>query len=543
MKSRHFRVVVLSCLALIMSACTGNSAPTSTPAPTKVVRLAYAASAQSWLDQVIIAFNNQRQADASGNIIQIEGTPLASGAMIEDMVTGDLKYDAVLPDDKLWIDLLAARRQERGQPAIPFGTCTAVARTPVVMVTWRSMAEVLGWPEREFTWNDITDLALSPSAWSGYDRPEWGTLTFGHAHPVLSNGGLLALMGESYAAGPLTNTDISTDAVKSYVRAVERSVSRYGSDSTALITTMAQRGPRFLHVAIGYESDVVGVADVAPSGSANDRLVAIYPTETFVAEYTLCPAGNNPAVDTFKTYLLSDTEQRVALSAGFRPVSSTVPLAAPVAVNATYKTIPMPQLPVIRSIQDQWSQVKRSLNITMAIDVSGSMNENNKMETAKAGAKAFVGRMGDDDLLTLYTFTDVIKLVVNRQRVGDNRQQILDLIGQLKPLSQTSLYEAVVVARTQMKIDSTRINTVIVLTDGKDTVGKYQLPQALNLIKNAKGNATIYTIGFGSDVDKDKLQQIADAGNGLYFAGDPATISQVYLEIATQVGGSRGLGR
>ena len=39
------------------------------------------------------------------------------------------------------------------------------------------------------------------------------------------------------------------------------------------------------------------------------------------------------------------------------------------------------------------------------------------------------------------------------------------------------------------------------------------------------------------------LTQIADAGNGTYFAGDPTTINQVYLEIASQFGGSRGLGR
>jgi Ca-activated chloride channel family protein len=538
------RRIATFCIVLAIAACSsGPAGPTATPANTFTINVAYASSAQGWMQQAISAFNNSGAKTGDGRPIAVIGQAMGSGAIVEAMVQSNPPYDMVIPADKVWMDVLAQRRTEHNAPALTVGTCTSIARSPVVMVVWRPMAEALGWPDRQFTWNDISELALSPSAWEGYDHPEWGKLTFGHAHPLLSDGGLDATLGEAYAAGPLT--DVKSDTVTAFVRGVERSVSRYGSDSSSLIQTMAQRGQRYLHVAVGYESDVIA------NHTGDDGLVAIYPTDTFVANYQACPLGNNAAIASqFAQFLTTEGMQRAALAAGLRPVAKNVPLGAPIDAahgadaTAKFNEIQMPGTDVVRAVQDLWGTLKRPLNVTMVIDTSGSMKDAGKIQAARTGAQAFVKRLADEDTLTLFSFNSDINLEIAQANVGKQRDSILNIIGNLKADGGTALYDAVYDARSQMKIDPNRINALVVLTDGQDTESKrVQLDPLIQGLQSAKGTVIIYTIGYGGDADQAVMARIADAGNGTYFSGDPTTINQVYLEIANQVGGSRGLGR
>jgi Ca-activated chloride channel family protein len=225
-------------------------------------------------------------------------------------------------------------------------------------------------------------------------------------------------------------------------------------------------------------------------------------------------------------------------------LGSPIDAAHGVDPNAKYQTVPMPPVEVIRTVQDAWNQLKRALNVTLLIDVSGSMEQGGKIEGARSGASAFVNRLGDDDTLSLYSFSTQSRLLVSQVRIGDSRTRILNTIAGFHPDAETSLYDTIALARQNLKIDTQRINAIVVLTDGQDTSSrKYKLGDLLAALGKAKGAVTIYTIGYGGDADKSVLTQIADAGNGSYFAGDPTTIDQVYLEIASQFGGSRGLGR
>jgi Ca-activated chloride channel family protein len=540
------RRVLALLLILVLTACGSNApsgGPTPLPADVKPINFAYASSAQYWMDGMISAFNNTSTRAADGKRLVVVGHPMGSGAIVEAMVKGDSPYELIAPADKIWVDVLADRRKQRGEAALTISNCATIARSPVVMITWKSMAEVLGWPDREFAWRDVGELALSPSAWQGYDHPEWGKLTFGHAHPILSHGGLAAILGEAYAAAPLTASEVQSEVAKSFVRVVERSVSRYGSDTSSLIKSMAEKGQRYLHIAIGYESDVIA------NHKGDDPLIAIYPKETFVAEYSACVIGANADAQKFVDYLLSDSSQNAAKAAGYRPAAANATLGAPfdaahgVDPNAKFRAIQEPPVDVIRAVQDIWGQLKRPLNLTLVIDVSGSMGEGGKLEAARTGATAFINRLGDDDVVTIYSFSDGYTLLASQMRVGEKRQLLLDTIKGLRSGGSTALYRTVLEARTRFKVDSKSINAIVVLTDGKNTFDSPSLESLLFSIGNAKGSVTIYTIGYGGDVDKGILTQIADTGNGSFFSGDPATINQVYLEIASQFGGSRGLGR
>lgn len=530
------KVMLLAVVALLVAACgDGAPAPTATPANLKTLRVAYDSSAARLFGETVLAFN-AAQIRVGEEILRVEATAISSGDFTDSLTQGDLPYDVIIPADQAWYELLNAWRIERAQTALNF-TCTPIARTPVVMITWRAMAEVLGYPEREFTWNDITDLALSPSAWFGYDRPEWGNLSYGHAHPILSHSGLVALLGEAYAVAPLTPTNVGSESVSSYVRAVERSVARYGASSYDMASLMAGRGKNYLHVLIGFESDMARITQ-----PADDQLIAIYPRETFEATFSACGTPNDPYVAAYVNYFQSNTQ--LVSDAGFRPLSD-ISNRVPGFDFLTYSVINTPQISVIRQLQDNWEVLKRPLNIALVIDVSGSMGQDGKMQGAIEGALAFVSRMGDQDRISLYTFDSTVRKLIAERRLGDNREEVLTAIRGLRPVGGTALYDATVQVRNEITTRSTHINAIIVLGDGQDTSSqRYSLPQAREAIRTARGTALLYTIGYGRDADGRALEDLASAGNGLYFfAQDAQTIERVYQEIATQVGGSRGAGR
>jgi Ca-activated chloride channel family protein len=85
--------------------------------------------------------------------------------------------------------------------------------------------------------------------------------------------------------------------------------------------------------------------------------------------------------------------------------------------------------------------------------------------------------------------------------------------------------------------DPDHIRAIIVLSDGQDTAstGTFEgLMAELRASNTEGGNAIkVFTIAFGEDADLDVLKQIADATGGRRYASDPATIRQVYTEIAT----------
>src|SRR5262249_43304819 len=138
-----------------------------------------------------------------------------------------------------------------------------------------------------------------------------------------------------------------------------------------------------------------------------EKLVAIYPKEgTFWDEH---PFGilnadwvtpeQKQAAAVFTQYVLMPESQKIIMSEGYRPVNPDVSIEYPfVAENgvdpsqpSTVLDVPAPE--VIVGIQQSWRLVKKHADVTLVIDTSGSMNDEDKIGQAKAAAKAFLAEM------------------------------------------------------------------------------------------------------------------------------------------------------
>jgi Ca-activated chloride channel family protein len=167
------------------------------------------------------------------------------------------------------------------------------------------------------------------------------------------------------------------------------------------------------------------------------------------------------------------------------------------------------------------------------------MSDSGKLEAAKHGLDAFFTSLSPRDRVGLLSFSDQVRPLVPVAPFASNGAQLKATVGRLFPAGETRLYDAAdagVRAIRTLK-DSTRINAVVVLTDGQDTTSSLtsdDFVRALRTAARGEGqNPRVFTIAYGTDADRNVLKAIADASGGEAFDGTPSGIVAVYRSISS----------
>ena len=170
------------------------------------------------------------------------------------------------------------------------------------------------------------------------------------------------------------------------------------------------------------------------------------------------------------------------------------------------------------------------VDVVMALDVSGSMNDEGKLVGAKAASKAFISQLRPVDRVEVISFSDKIEIVVP---FTDDKKAIDRGIDGLIAKGDTALYDATDRAVSEvLRANGTRV--VIVLTDGEDTVSKAKIDSPLALAQQTQ--VPIYTIGLGSDASDSVLERMATDTSGHYFkAPRAADLTAIFSLLAQDV--------
>lgn len=173
-----------------------------------------------------------------------------------------------------------------------------------------------------------------------------------------------------------------------------------------------------------------------------------------------------------------------------------------------------------------------TLTTMLVIDVSGSMNSNNKLDSAKSAAQAYVRQARPSDLIGLMTFNTEIEYV---QPLTDHHVALIEAIGKLKASQDTAMYDALSQAIGIIQREAGRV-AIIVLTDGLDNRSKISPQEVLSKI--GPGGLSISTIGLGdpthskravSGLDEAALVALAEkAGGGYGYANDETSLRNLY---------------
>ncbi len=555
MPAKHIlkRAALLSLIAVVALASCARQTGDRPASNALVLRWTFSTSIADWATAAAVDFNSRSIQASDGRPIWVEASAADAGQAVSDMVGGQPLPELWTAADPTWREVL---HQEAGN-AYFLPNCISVAESPLVIAMWEPVARALGWPGRTLGWLDVASLAADPTGWAYYSGGEWGqTLRIGHAHPGLSDSGVHALLALVYAAqaspAQIGVEDVEDPIVQASVGAFESAVSWFSPDTRLLGNTMLDRGITYLNAAVVYENAVIS------QGARDPRLVAIYPFEgTFVATYPTCVRADMDAVttgaaETFLAYLTDVPAQQRALEYGLRPVNDAVPPGPP--IDEAYGADPQQPARVfapsaartVFAIQDLWQAQRRDVNLAMVLDISGSM-EGAKINQVRLSAIEFVRQMGADDRLTVIVFHDFPQVLVPNQRVGDNRDAIINSINSITAGGGTSLYDSI--AFTAQDLLKTRrsdaSNAIVVLSDGQDTASQnFNSPDdpAFVQVLQASG-AAVYTIAYGEDAAQNVLEHIALTTNGIFYEGDVATIADIYAQISAAFGGSLGIGR
>lgn len=171
------------------------------------------------------------------------------------------------------------------------------------------------------------------------------------------------------------------------------------------------------------------------------------------------------------------------------------------------------------------------LNLTLVIDHSGSMGSADKMNRVKTALQRMMGRLRPSDRVSIVQFDDTAEVVREPLAIGDGTL-LASQIGGLTPRGSTNLHAGLMLGyREALKFyRSGGVNRVILLTDGIANQGVTDPGQIADesATYNQKG-VDLSTIGVGSSLNFDLLQQLAKSGRGLYhFVADDEDIAKVF---------------
>ena len=196
------------------------------------------------------------------------------------------------------------------------------------------------------------------------------------------------------------------------------------------------------------------------------------------------------------------------------------------------------QVQVLEEGQVQSSAEVRALrnpttptSVMLAIDVSGSMADDNKLGQAQAAAKSFLDQMRRRDKIGVLSFGNEVTVP---QMLSNDRKRLTGAIDALVTDGNTHLYDGLAQSLTQLSIASPGARAVVLLTDGWDTGSERGMDDVVR--QAARMGTPVYTIGLGADVDSEVLQRIAhDTGGRYYAAPTGQELTQVFRLISRQL--------
>lgn len=522
-----------------------------TAAPEGALKLTFAYSKNLGMMKTLLPEFNARRFEVGGRPVFVEGIPGLSGDIQAKIIAGKLKPHAYSPASSLWGRLL---NYEADRAYVP-DESPSLASSPVVIAMWEPLARALGWPDRAIGFADILELATTKSDWAQFGKPTFGKFKLGHTNPDFSTSGLSFVSAQYYtAAGKregLTIEDVRRPEIRAKVRAIEQSIVHYGDSGSFFSEQLDANGPGYASAVAMEETTLIDFNQAR--GPDEMKLVAIYPAEgTYMSDnrYMLLDApwvtpAHRTAGQELGRWLQEKLTPELLAKYSYRsgkPGAAPLPpvtMANGALPHEPKRLLSLPEPKVLAEIKRAWHEDRKPANVLLVVDVSGSMKDEDKIGQARRGLLTFLDQLSPADRVGLMTFSGSTQMVQPVATFADNGAALRSHVSELFADGDTALYDGTIAGWNTVDAlnDDTRINAVVLLSDGADTASNTTLSSVtakLGSRANGEGRQIrVFTIAYGKDATTDVLEQIAAASGGKAYSGDPETIGEVYLQISS----------
>jgi len=260
-----------------------------------------------------------------------------------------------------------------------------------------------------------------------------------------------------------------------------------------------------------------------------------------IYENQFLPTRGDQAISTFSIDVdtASYANMRRFLNAGQRPPADSVRIEelinyfsydypqpqgdAPFSVNLEVASCPWNTEHQLVRVGLKGQEIQRDerpvSNLVFLLDVSGSMNNPDKLPLLKRGLRMMIDQLNENDRISIVTYAGNAGVVLEPTS-GDQKKMIHEAIQRLSSGGSTHGSAGIEKAydlAVRNFIDG-GVNRVIWATDGDLNVGITDDQTLIDLVsERAPEGVFLSTLGFGTGNLKDgKLEQIANKGNGIY---------------------------
>lgn len=518
-----------------------DSIDSTVSGPQPTLTIAVSPEKAELFTQLVNDFNAQKLKAANGDELRIATQSLEPEDMIDAALAGN--FQAMSPDSSIWLDQLDRQYQSaQNASAGLVGQTVRYAVSPVVIAMWRDAAQRLGWPQRSIGWNDLLNEATSNK-------------DFKWSHPSTSSAsGLLATLAEFYAASGktrgLTIDDVKSSRSQEYVNALEKTVRYYGEGEASIAKNVAEKGRAYLDAFVASEQIVIET-----NQQPGVDLVAIYPNEGSLWQdhpLALLEASglsdlNRETFSAFANYITSAEAQQAILAKGYRPADLNIKIdgaSSPISASngadpaKPQTSLQVPSAAVLDVVRESWLANKRRTNVMLVVDTSGSM-EGEKIRNVKEALTTFLDQIkSNEERVGLIEFYNDVTERVKINELKNNRSVLVRSVETLEADGNTALLDGVAAAyeRLQQLGDPSRINAIVVMTDGKENASAVSLNQLVTRLQNGNERGVpvvIFSIAYGNDADMEVLQAMSNATGGQTLVGSPETIRKLYKILST----------
>ncbi|MDH3719222.1 MAG: VWA domain-containing protein [Planctomycetota bacterium] len=171
-------------------------------------------------------------------------------------------------------------------------------------------------------------------------------------------------------------------------------------------------------------------------------------------------------------------------------------------------------------------------NLVFLIDVSGSMNQPNKLPLLKRGMKLLAEQLGENDRVAIVVYASAQGLALPSTS-GLERQKILDALDSLQAGGSTNGGAGIELAYkiAQDKFIEGGVNRVLLCTDGDFNVGTTSTAALERMVEDkAQSGVFLTVLGFGhGNLNDAMMENISNKGNGNYAYIDNLTEARKVL--------------
>lgn len=195
----------------------------------------------------------------------------------------------------------------------------------------------------------------------------------------------------------------------------------------------------------------------------------------------------------------------------------------PFSITTEYGTCPWNKDHQLIHIGLQGKEIKMEntppLNLTFLLDVSGSMNQSNKLPLVKESLNLLIQKLRPQDKVSIVVYAGAAGKILDPTS-GNQKDKIIDAFDKLEAGGSTAGGQGIQLAYKLAKenYDKEKINRVILCTDGDFNVGVSSNDELVKLIEAERNNGVFLTVlGYGmGNYKDDKMEKLANKGNGNY---------------------------